>query len=775
MKIAADWLNDYLTRKLSVAELATALEEAGVEVEGIVASTKLDDKIVVGQVAKLEPHPQADRLQVASVDVKDATLQIVCGAPNIAVGQKVPVALEGARLPDGSAIAAAKLRGVESHGMICSEQELGLSQNHAGIMVLADGTALGQKVSSILSHSDVIDTTTAANRWDLNGVVGLSREIAAHSNQKLLPPQPEQLSSSTADFAAVTATELVARFQVAHLKVDVAKPTPTWMEQRLLASGTRSINVVVDITNYVMLESGQPLHAFDAAKIKPPINVRLAAAGEQLVSLDGVTRKLEPTDLLIADSTGPVGLAGVMGGKNSEIDASTTAIYLEAASFDGPTLRRTAARLGLRTDASARFERRLPVDLAPIALARAVELLTEHAAAKLVDGPVDHLSTPPVQTRIAVQPARVSQLLGITLDAAIITTELAKLEFGVEASTDLTVTPPWWRPDVQQEADVAEEVIKLIGYQELPATLPAWAPAAIDLDRRWPALWQAKAALRSLGLFEVVTYSFISEAQITALGRATKDHLKLQNPLSIEQAYLRTDLLPSLLQVAAQNRTYGRQFGVFEISKVYHPHRRGELPEEPTHLAVLVRRDAGSYRTVKAALDRLAREYNVNLKLQLAVPEAGVAHPTRAATISLGDAAGNQQIGWIGQLHPVLVADAKISGELGYLELDWLALVSAATPKIYRQLSRFPAITRDLSLVIDRSITWQQVAEKLANYQATFLNDYYGEDLPPDKKALALRLSFDAPDRTLTDAEGDQRLQQALDLLKQAFSATERR
>ncbi len=771
MRISADWLNAYLSKPLPTKELAAALERAGVEVEGVTPAIMLDDAIVVGQVTKLAPHPQADRLKLAHVDVGTTTLEIVCGAPNIAVGQKAPVALEGATLPDGTTIAAAKLRGVESHGMICSEQELGLSQNHAGIMVLAESATVGEKINKVLPDSDVIDTTTAANRWDLNGVVGLSREIGAHAGQKLAPPQPEQLTGSTDTFAVVASPQQVGRYQLAKLEVDATSPTPIWMQQRLQASGSRSINIVVDITNYVMLESGQPLHAFDAAKIKPPVTVRLAETGEKLVTLDGVTRKLEPTDLLITDTVGPIGLAGVMGGRNSEIDTTTQAIYLESACFDGATLRRTATRLGLRTDASARYERGLPVDLAPIAMARAVELLKEHAKAKLIAGPVDHLAEPPRQTRIAVQPDRIGQLLGIDVSGERITAELTKLEFQVEAAAGLTVTPPWWRSDIQHEADLAEEVMKLIGYDALPATLPTWAPTAVTIDRRWPALWQTRGVLRSLGLFEVVTYSFISEAQITELGRQPKHYLKLKNPLSIEQAYLRTDLLPSLLRVAAQNRTYGRRYGVFEVSKVYHPRKSGELPEEPTHLAALVRREEGSYLVVKAALDRLAREYNVALSVDPGLPPGEVAHPTRAGQVMLGD----KVIGWIGQLHPSIAARHKLTGELAYLELDWNALAGAASPRTYQQSSRFPAVGRDLSFVVDRTVTWQQVATQLADYRPAFLNDYYGDDLPKDKKVMALRLSFSADDHTLTDAEADKRFRKVVEELKQAFDATERR
>ncbi|HUC87470.1 MAG TPA: phenylalanine--tRNA ligase subunit beta, partial [Candidatus Saccharimonadales bacterium] len=315
MKIPVDWLNQYLSKPLSAREMADALELAGVEVEQIAAASALDPKIVVGEVMSVTPHPQADKLQLAEVKVKDGTLQIVCGAPNIAVGQKVPVALIGAKLPDGTSIETATLRGVESHGMICSEAELGLSTNHAGIMVLNQDAPIGHKIVELVSVSDVIDATTAANRWDLNGIVWLAREVAAHSGQKAAITDPGPLpDADEAIECQVKQPELVGRYLLAKLDVNLSKPSPDWLQQSLQAAGIRSINIVVDVTNYCMLEYGQPLHAFDAAKVKLPLSVRLAEAGEQLVTLDGVERKLNSSDLLIADTTGPIGLAGVMGG-----------------------------------------------------------------------------------------------------------------------------------------------------------------------------------------------------------------------------------------------------------------------------------------------------------------------------------------------------------------------------------------------------------------------------------------------------------------------------
>lgn len=626
----------------------------------------------------------------------------------------------------------------------------------------------------VIAAGDVIDATTAANRWDLNGMAWLAREVAAHSGHKLDQKAYEHKSDSRPARGAqplvvdIGSPQLVDRYMLAHLRVDNRKKTPTWLAQRLEAAGVRPISLVVDVTNYLMMEYGQPLHAFDAAHVTLPVGVRLAKVGESLTTLDGVKRRLDPADLVIADAKGPIGLAGVMGGGSSEISTSTSEIYLEAASFHGPTLRQTAVRHGLRTDASARFERGIPVQAAALTLGRAIGLLEGLAGAKLLTGPVDRLRFTPKPVKLAVRADRVAAVLGLKLTPTAIKNELAKLGFEVSGATEmLNVEVPWWRPDVATEEDIAEEVITTLGYDELPATLPAWEPAAIEFDTTWVPRWRAKAALQSLGLFEVVTYSFISEEQIEALGRSPKQSLKLKNPLSSEQAYLRTDLLPSLLRTAERNRTYSRDFGLYEFSKVYRPGKPAELPEEPLNAGILVRTPTDSYRSVKAALDRLSRSHNVEVSVRPGDVEAGVTHPTRSGHVMVG----NKVIGWIGQLHPAVVQPTKLRGEVGYLEFNWEQFVAAGRPHRYQAPGRFPAVNRDLSVILDRTVTWQQVKAELKTEAAAFVGDYYGADLPPTKKTLTIRLRFSAMDRTLTDEEADRRLAAVLDALQRKLGA----
>ncbi|TAK88922.1 phenylalanine--tRNA ligase subunit beta [Patescibacteria group bacterium] len=773
MKLSAEWVNKFLTKSLKTQALADAMELAGVEVEAVLLAKPFDDKIVVGKVVDLEPHPNANKLKLAQVDVGKSTLSIVCGAPNIQEEQLVPVAQVGAVLPDGTKIEQAVLRGVHSHGMICSESELGLSSDHSGIMVLPANIKISSKINNIIQQHDVIDVKTAANRWDLNSVIGVAREVAAQTDQKLKLEYPEQLKSSTTKGASIAKTGLANRFMLVRLKVKTDKRSPQWLVQHLQAAGVRSISPIVDATNCIMLEYGQPLHAFDASKVEGDIQVRLAKKGETLTTLDSTERKLDSADIVIADTKKVIGIAGVMGGGNSEIDDSTTEILLEAASFHPASLRKTAIRHGLRTDASARFERGIPVDLQPRALNAAVKLLSELVDAEVVGEPVDIIEQQPTQTVVTASPERINSFLGLNLKPKEVTTELAKLLFGAKEGTKgaVSVSVPWWRPDVTMEEDLAEEVIKLVGYDKLPATIPAWRPAKASFDNRWNQLWQAKAVLLSLGLFEVVTYSFISKDDIARLGWDAKDFLKLQNPLSSEQAYLRETLLPSHLNTMARNRTYAKSYGIFEISKAYFKQGEGKLPTETQVLGVMTVGPTGGYASVKAALDRLAREFNVAVVVRPKVYDKHIAHPTRSGEVMVN----GKLAGLIGQLHPSLVQQYKLKGEVGYMELSWDTVVAQAQTKTYRMQSRFQSVERDVTLLLDRDITWQQVKDEvesgLKDARISFVGDYYGSDLPADKKSLTLRIQLVRDDRTLTEAEVAAEVENVQNRLKKRFNA----
>lgn len=754
MKVSAEWVNSFLTKPFKTQALADAMELAAIEVEGIELARAFDDRIVVGEVTHLEPHPNASKLKIAQVNVNKSTLDIVCGAPNIQHGQKVVVAQVGSVLPDGTKIEKAVLRGVHSNGMLCSEAELGLSSDHAGILVLPSNIKNGSKINNVLKQHDVIDVKSAANRWDLNSMIGIAREVAAQTGQKLKREYPEQLKGSTAKGATIQSKTLATRYSLLRLKVKPGGASPTWLQQHLQAAGIRSISPIVDATNFIMLEYGQPLHAFDAHKVSGKLQVRLAKKGENLTTLDGVQRKLDPADIVIADDHQVVGFAGVMGGENSEIDDSTTEILVEAASFNPTALRKTAIRHGLRTDASARFERGIPSELPLRALQAVAKLLGELVEAESIGDPIDIIADTPTTTNVAIKPARINSILGLSLAPKQVIAELAKLQFVASDSRSVetaSVTIPWWRPDVTLEEDLAEEVIKLVGYDELPPTLPQWRPQRIEFDQHWSQLWQAKAVLRSFGLFEVATYSFISEHDIKRLGWKTKDFLKLKNPLSSEQAYLRESLLPSHLNTVAKNRKYAKSFGLFEFSKTYVKRGEGKLPLELASLGVMVvGKDA--YQRVKAVIDRLAAELGVDFEVKPKVYDKHIAHPTRSGELH----AGGDWVGLIGELHPALVSEYKISGEVGYLEISWELLTKHAHTKRFIEPSRFPAINRDISVKVNRTVTWAEVKEVLKDYEVQFISDYYGNDLPPDKKSLTIRVTLTNYERTPTDKEANE-------------------
>jgi phenylalanyl-tRNA synthetase beta subunit len=922
MKVASEWLNEFLSTEVSAPAMAEALEKAGIEIEQIISSIKLDKKIVVGFVKKVVQHPDADKLKVLSVDVGDQGVkEIVCGAPNVRTGLTVAVALPGSALPNGHRIERAVIRGQKSDGMICSANELGVSDDHTGILELGGELAAGRKLCDIWPESEILDIKTAANRPDLQSVRGLAREVAAQKGLVLkeepLMPWP---GKSTVVSVVVSEKALTPRYIAGDLLIDIEAATPKWMVERLESSGVRPINVVVDVTNYVMLETGQPLHAFDATKVKLPISVRLAEKGEQLLTLDRVERALSGSDLVIADELGPIALAGVMGGARTEVSMSTKRIILEAATFDGPSIRKTAKRHGLRTEASARFERRLPVQSAEAAIRRAAGLLADLARAKPAGALNDQLHIWPWVQHIGVRSSKLTKLFGKELSRQAIAKSLERLGFeaevfdiakearkhlgkpyvwGAKFKTDgaeafdcsyfvdyvyslvgvmpghtamaqyeygrpvhtgelkpgdvlfrggpwvklkaeerkgvshnviyigdgkvihprdytrskqgdwermpegerkvveepsevvlndpqylgarryvedlddfVAVTVPWWRPDVRTEEDVLEEVARIVGYNSLPATLPPWRPANFEPDRRWPLLWRLKNAMRGQGLFEVMTYAFVSGEQLDRLGLDKKNHLKVKNPLSIEQEYLRSSLLPSLLMAVSKNVNYAKEFGMFELSKVFEPTKLGELPHESPRIAVIQRRPDGAYLEVKSALDLLEREFGLNFEIRQVKIAAGL-HPHFAAEVFLGGRA----VGVIGEVHPGILREYKVPGSVAYLEVDWEALASSIKGPEYRHVSKFPPAYRDLSILVKTDTAWQEIrnaVNELGVGRVEFLSDYYGNELPAGCKALALRLEMSSMDSTLTDNEADVRLAKVMKALEKKVAARPR-
>ncbi len=749
------------------------LEQAGLEIEQYSVSKTIDKKVVVALVKNVVQHPNADKLHLVDVDMGGREVRVVCGAPNVRPGINVALAQVGATLPGGEVIAAAKLRGETSEGMLCSEAELALGSDHSGIMELSEGVVLGTSLCDIYPADASMEVKTHANRFDLLSVTGLAREVAAMSGGAM-KDLPDGLASDGKGPELAKGAQ-AARIMVARLDVKPGGPSPAGMVSRLRAAGVRSISPIVDVTNYVNLEMGQPLHAYDAAKVKLPLAVRPARAGEKLTTLDGVERKLTPEDLVVSDANGPVGLAGVMGGAGTEVGPETTEILLEAAVFDGVAVRKMAKRHGLRTEASARFERGLPVELPPVAMARAVALLGEVAGGQLT-GVSDQLNRAAERRSVSVEHEFMQRLLGFEVTAKEAAKALGQLQMEAEVAdggqTITVATLPWWRTDIREGQDLVEEVVRVLGYDRVPSVVPTWQPQVVEFDQKRPRQRWLRQVLYGAGLFEVMTYSFVGDEALEELGLDLKKHLKLQNPMNSEQGYLRSSLLASQLAVLERNRTYAKELAYYELSKVFVARGRGQQPDEPLHLAVTVVRPDDAYRHVKGVLDAVARELHVNLSV---VPEEAEAWymTGRSGTVMLDGKA----VGRIGQLDAELLLRRKTSGEAAYLELDADRLLAASKPASYSRVDRFPSAMRDVAVVVSVETPWQAVAEALAdlpNAQVRFVSDYYGAGLADGHKSLALRLSLSHPDRTPTDAEAADLEQKALAILKRRFGAVPR-
>ncbi len=776
MKVSTNWLQQYVGRTMSARQMADSLELAGIEVEQIISPIIYDKHIVSALVKKVVQHPNADKLRLVTVDTGQAELEIVCGAPNVAEAQVVVLAGIGSLLPDGTLIAEAKLRGVTSMGMLCSPRELAMSDDHAGILVLEPGIKPGTALCDIVKNSEILDISTPANRFDILSLVGLAREIAARNETGILLPESSALQYGDGGPAArlMVDSDYIQRYTLTSLSIASQKLSNDHIQQQLKDSGMRPIQAAVDLTNYTLLETGQPLHAFDASKVALPITVRMAQAGEKLVMLDGVERTLSSEDMVIADQDGAIALAGVMGGRRTAVGMETTDILLEAAIFAPGPVRKSAVRHGIRTDASARYERGLPTQLTDFGLSRALRLFADNLDAKQVGDTTDIAPQGALEAtlrQINIHPDRICNLLGIKLSAEEITNHFQSLELKVASESDasLSVEIPWWRTDLRLGEDLVEEVVRLIGYEAIPATLPNWQPTSLNFDHRRAQLWKMKAALKARGLFEVLTYSFVSAEQLQTFSYPLEDHLKLSNPLSVEQAYLRSNLLPSLLGVVSRNVGYSKKFGVYEMSKVFRKNATGELPAEDLQLAVMLRGWPLGYAGVKQILDVLVSEFRA--ELNLVAKDYDEFHPGRSACIEHDGHA----LGRIGELHPeILDAHRLPSGQVFCLELEVDAFLNLAREKQYQDISKYPSVWRDLALVLSEKVRWSDVLAELgelAGVKVTYLNEFQGADIAKGQKSLAMRLEITSMKATLTDKQADDTFNTILAKLESKFEA----
>jgi len=797
MKVPLKWLQEYVDITLPPNDLASRLTMAGTEVKGIQVIGDSWGNIVVGQIVAVSPHPNADRLSLATIDLGTERQTVVCGAPNLRLGDKVAFAHVGAQLIDGHSgqafrLKPAKIRGVVSNGMACSEKELGISDSHEGIMVLPAEAPIGTPLADYLGDA-ILDIDVTPNRPDCLSVIGIAREVAALTGQGVhfaeveyeekASPIDQQIS------VEIVASDLCPRYCASLIAGVKVAESPRWMQQRLLKCGMRPINNVVDITNYVMLEYGQPLHAFDYDRIKgKKIIVRRAAEGETIVTLDGVERLPSEDMLVIADGQQAVAIAGVMGGADSEVTPETASVLLEAANFNPPSIHYTGRVLRLPSEACMRFERGISPELTILALKRATQLIIQLAGGKAAKGLIDVYPGKRVPESISLSTAQVKQLLGVEFSLDQIVAALTSLSFDCElvSASEVWVTAPYWRSDIHQAVDLIEEVARVIGYDKIPATMLAQPVPRQSPEPILSLKQEVRHHLIGYGFQEVITYSLTSLEMLNKL--LPEPHplepkpIRVANPMTVEQEYLRSNLRANLLAVLSVNKRYeDGGIRLFELGKVYLP-RQKDLPSEPEMLCGIL---SGSrfekswhggdelldFYDAKGVIEGLLSHLGIEASFEESRDES--LHPVKQAAMII---AGNK-LGVVGELHPKVLQAFEIPEAACLFEIDLTALLPFTLGhKMFQPIPRFPAIVRDIALVVDAGVTHQRVEDIIKSFplveRVTIFDVYSGGQLPPGKKSLAYSITFQSPTHTLTDEEVDQVQQQILDKLSTELGAT---
>ena len=794
MRAPLSWLNDFVDITIPLDALVERMTLAGLEV-GVVEHVGADwqrDKLFVGEVVNVSAHPHADRLVLATVAYGQGEPQtVVTGAPNLKPGdrgQKVAFAVEGARLWDGysdtprlQTLSRTRIRGVESAGMVCSEKELGLSDDHTGVIILDPDLPVGQPLRDALGDT-VLDVDLTPNVARANCIVGLAREIAALTGQPWRTPG----AAAAAPLAAVTAygsvassdPDLCARYSASLIENVTIQPSPPWMQRRLQYAGQRPINNIVDVTNYVMLETGQPLHAFDYETLQGGVVVRRARPGETMQTLDGVERQLTPDMLLITDDSGPIALAGVMGGAATEVTERTRHIFLESANFNFVNIRRTSQQLRLPSEAAQRFGRGVDPDLTIAALLRASRLMETVGGGTLHPEIADTYPAPPSPKTITLQAAEVTRILGMAFSPADMTRILTSLEFGCTAhcengDTRLEVAVPSHRLDVFEPADLIEEIARIHGYDAIPTTLLRDVLPPQRSQPHLEGLERTRDILVGCGLTEILSYSLssldsINRARAEGPPAVADDYISLANPISQERQVLRQSLLPSLLETLSTNRRYRQRMALFEIGRVYRPQAGEELPLEQRYLGIAVTgallprswHDADEppqfgWAHLKGIIDTLVQRLNVPQVRFMPATHAAL-HPARTVALSVN----GEALGIAGDVHPQVCERFDLADQpVAVLELNLDLLLTHRQPRRYQPISRFPAVLEDMALVVDDDLPAQAVEDAIRAAGGEWLREvtlfdlYVGEPIPPGRKSLAYALTFQADDRSLTEDE----------------------
>ncbi|HDE7080927.1 TPA: phenylalanine--tRNA ligase subunit beta [Staphylococcus aureus] len=778
MLISNEWLKEYVTIDNSVSNLAERITRTGIEVDDLIDYTKDIKNLVVGFVKSKEKHPDADKLNVCQVDIgEDEPVQIVCGAPNVDAGQYVIVAKVGGRLPGGIKIKRAKLRGERSEGMICSLQEIGISSNYipksfeSGIYVFSEAQVPGTDALQALYLDDqVMEFDLTPNRADALSMIGTAYEVAALYNTKMTKPETtsNELDLSANDELTVTIeNEDKVPYYSARVVHDVTiEPSPIWMQARLIKAGIRPINNVVDISNYVLLEYGQPLHMFDQDAIgSQQIVVRQANEGEKMTTLDDTERELLTSDIVITNGQTPIALAGVMGGDFSEVKEQTSNIVIEGAIFDPVSIRHTSRRLNLRSESSSRFEKGIATEFVDEAVDRACYLLQTYANGKVLKDRVSSGELGAFITPIDITADKINRTIGFDLSQNDIVTIFNQLGFDTEINDDvITVLVPSRRKDITIKEDLIEEVARIYGYDDIPSTLPVFDKVTSGqlTDRQYKTR-MVKEVLEGAGLDQAITYSLVSKEDATAFSMQQRQTIDLLMPMSEAHASLRQSLLPHLIEAASYNvARKNKDVKLFEIGNVFFANGEGELPDQVEYLSGILTGDyvvnqwQGKKETVdfylaKGVVDRVSEKLNLEFSYRRA--DIDGLHPGRTAEILLE----NKVVGFIGELHPILAADNDLKRTYVF-ELNFDALMAVSVGYInYQPIPRFPGMSRDIALEVDQNIPAADLLSTIHAHGGNILKDtlvfdvYQGEHLEKGKKSIAIRLNYLDTEETLTD------------------------
>ncbi|MGS2915254.1 phenylalanine--tRNA ligase subunit beta [Staphylococcus aureus] len=778
MLISNEWLKEYVTIDDSVSNLAERITRTGIEVDDLIDYTKDIKNLVVGFVKSKEKHPDADKLNVCQVDIgEDEPVQIVCGAPNVDAGQYVIVAKVGGRLPGGIKIKRAKLRGERSEGMICSLQEIGISSNYvpktfeSGIYVFSEAQVPGTDALQALYLDDqVMEFDLTPNRADALSMIGTAYEVAALYNTKMTKPDTtsnELELSANNELTVTIENEDKVPYYSARVVHDVTiEPSPIWMQARLIKAGIRPINNVVDISNYVLLEYGQPLHMFDQDAIgSQQIVVRQANEGEKMTTLDGTERELLTSDIVITNGQTPIALAGVMGGDFSEVKEQTSNIVIEGAIFDPVSIRHTSRRLNLRSESSSRFEKGIATEFVDEAVDRACYLLQTYANGKVLKDRVSSGELGAFITPIDITADKINRTIGFDLSQNDIVTIFNQLGFDTEINDDvITVQVPSRRKDITIKEDLIEEVARIYGYDDIPSTLPVFEKVTSGqlTDRQYKTR-MVKEVLEGAGLDQAITYSLVSKEDATAFSMQQRQTIDLLMPMSEAHASLRQSLLPHLIEAASYNvARKNKDVKLFEIGNVFFANGEGELPDQVEYLSGILTGDyvvnqlQGKKETVdfylaKGVVDRVSEKLNLEFSYRRA--DIDGLHPGRTAEILLE----NKIVGFIGELHPTLAADNDLKRTYVF-ELNFDALMSVSVGYInYQPIPRFPGMSRDIALEVDQNIPAADLLSTIHAHGGNILKDtlvfdvYQGEHLEKGKKSIAIRLNYLDTEETLTD------------------------